>query len=88
MSVDDLEIDCPNCGRSLSAEASICPNCHIELSMADLDELERVSREDYVPEAPHSKFGDHGKSDAIAADDDANEGRVSFRGRFFGKGKK
>ncbi len=52
MSVEDLDMECPNCGRSLSADATVCPFCLIELKMADLEELERVSREDYVPEAP------------------------------------
>jgi endogenous inhibitor of DNA gyrase (YacG/DUF329 family) len=89
MSADDLDIDCPNCGRSLSADASICPFCLVELRMADLEELERVSREDYVPESSQTKFEEgHIKSEGIVVDEDASEGRVSFRGRLFSRGKK
>lgn len=89
MSVDDLDMECPNCGRSLSSDAPICPFCLVELKMADLEELERVSREDYVPEAPQTKYEEsHIKDHGVAVGEDAEDGRVSFRGRFFGRGKK
>lgn len=48
------EMECPNCDRRISADATRCPGCGADLSLSSLEELEEVARKISKGERPVS----------------------------------
>jgi endogenous inhibitor of DNA gyrase (YacG/DUF329 family) len=78
---DIIDIECPNCGKSIRSNVEKCPHCHIQLRFLDIKDLEAVAK----------GYGSEGNGSASSkrdegASDDSDSKR--FIGKLFGRGRK
>ncbi|MCE5296264.1 MAG: zinc ribbon domain-containing protein [Euryarchaeota archaeon] len=78
---DAIDIECPNCGKTIRSNVENCPHCHIQLRFLDIKDLEAVAK-GYVDEGNESA--------SAKRDESASDGSDSkrFIGKLFGRGRK
>jgi endogenous inhibitor of DNA gyrase (YacG/DUF329 family) len=78
---DIIDIECPNCGRTIRSNVEKCPHCHIQLKFLDIKDLEAVANE----------YGGEGKGGASSKGDESEKDDSEpkrFLGKLFGRGRK
>jgi endogenous inhibitor of DNA gyrase (YacG/DUF329 family) len=50
MKTDVIEIECPNCGKTIHSNEDTCPYCCTHLEFNDINDLENVANGREVPE--------------------------------------
>jgi endogenous inhibitor of DNA gyrase (YacG/DUF329 family) len=95
MSVDVVEIDCPNCGKMIHSSDDKCPFCCSHLEFYDFDDLELVANGKHLTEKEcrpkeepaHHDQGSKGVDASVPMDAGHGEKKGLF-GKLFGRGKK
>jgi len=74
---DTIDIECPNCGRTIRSNVEKCPHCHASLDFQGIDDLEKIA----------DIYGS-GKNEAQPEDDGESQERKHILGKLFGRGRK
>jgi endogenous inhibitor of DNA gyrase (YacG/DUF329 family) len=83
MSLDIVEIECPNCGKMIHSNDEKCPFCCSHLKFYDLNDLEQVAR----GEAPTEKQCQPKDDTVIPVAEESSE-KKGFFGKLLGRKKK
>jgi hypothetical protein len=76
-----IDIECPNCGRTIRSSVIKCPHCRIQLNFFNIDDLEKVAKDLGNVEVKSVSID---KENDKTTDEDKNR----FLGKLFGRGKK
>jgi endogenous inhibitor of DNA gyrase (YacG/DUF329 family) len=83
MSVDIVEIDCPNCGKMIHSNDEKCPFCCSHLKFYDFNDLELVAN----GKSPAEKEC-RPKEEPIRSEAEEHSENKGFFGKLFGRKKK
>lgn len=95
MSADVVDIDCPNCGKSIRSSDTKCPFCCSHLEFYDFSDLEQIANGRPLVESECQPKDEKTRSDVVSKEvgasgpvtDEGVEKKGLF-GKFFGRKKK